>query len=276
MTVRSFLISWLDNNAASLIGTARYRFHVGIKGDVVYPKVTRILFRRLSSKRSSAIDVGANTGIFSRYLAEHFGQVTAVEPIPYLADRLKRGAPANVSVEAAALGSERGSITLRVPTDAFGNEMAALSTAANLNKLTFINKSGIVERQVAMKTLDEIADQSPGLAFVKIDVEGFEASVLAGAKRVLSQNRPLIQIEIGRAHNPEYATVLKVLEDAKYHVFALQKNGLYLDARQFIEAQPVAVDDREAASPHGCWDYLCVPTEQVETMTAGLIRQCAT
>jgi FkbM family methyltransferase len=273
MSLRSSLVSWLDENAPALIGAARYRYHVGYRGDIVHPAVTRDLFDRLLSRQAAAIDVGANVGIFTRYLASYFAEVVAVEPIPYLADRLMRSAPANVAVRPVALGGNAGSVTLRVPINAVGNEMPALSTAASGNSLTFIPKTGFVERHVEMQTLDDVAAQIANLAFVKIDVEGFEGSVLAGATRLLQRERPVIQLEIGRAHNPNYLDILSLLGAAGYQVYALQKDGLYCDARRFIEAQPVAVTDDEAASPQGCWDYLLVPDERAETLTAGLIRE---
>jgi FkbM family methyltransferase len=272
MSFRSHFVTWLDENAPSVIGAARYHYHVGIKREIVYPAVTQALFSRLGSGNATAIDVGANVGIFTRYLASHFASVIAVEPIPYLADRLGRSSLANVKVEPVALGGSSGSVCLRVPIDVYGNEMAALSTAAHGNKLAFIENSGFVERQVSMKTLDEIAAQCSSLAFVKIDVEGFEASVLEGSVDVLQRERPVIQLEISRAHNPDYNDVLSLFEGVNYRIFALQKDGLYLGALSFIQAQPVSISDEDAASPNGCWDYLFVPSERVEFLTSGLVR----
>jgi FkbM family methyltransferase len=272
MSLRSTLVSWFDENAPVLIGSARYHFHVGLKGDIVHPAVTRELFDRLISKNAAAVDVGANVGIFTRYLASHFAEVVAVEPIPYLADRLLRSVPSNVEVKPVALGAAVGTVTLRVPIDAAGKEMPALSTAASGNELLFIQKAGFIERQAEMQTLDNIAKEMTNLAFVKIDVEGFEASVLAGATRVLQRERPVIQLEIGRVHNPSYADTLTFLGEANYQVFALQKDGLYPDALRFIEAQPITVSDDEAASPKGCWDYLFVPDELTQTLTTGLVK----
>lgn len=50
---------------------------------------------------------------------------------------------------------------------------------------------------VSVRTIDEIAAAAnlTRLDLIKIDVEGFEMSVLAGAKRVLGQFRPLIFME---------------------------------------------------------------------------------
>jgi hypothetical protein len=42
------------------------------------------------------------------------------------------------------------------------------------------------------------------IALVKIDVEGYEASVLSGMKRILQQQRPFIICEVLRTHGPQH------------------------------------------------------------------------
>lgn len=272
MSLKSALVTWLDDHAPRAIGVARYRFHVSYRGDIVYPKVTGPLFDRLDSRTASAIDVGANVGIFTRYLCDRFESVTAVEPVPYLAERLARSRPRNCRVEAVALGESDGSIRLRIPIDAAGKEMPALSTAASENALAFIESARTVEREVPCRRLDQIAKDSRNLAFVKIDVEGFEAAVLAGASEMLTKTRPVLQVEISRAHNPRYREVLAVFDEAGFEGFSIQTDGLYRDPEQFIQKQPLAVSNDDAASPEGYWDFLFIPNERCATLSAGLVR----
>ncbi len=272
MSFRSKIVQLLDEKMPGLIGAARYRLHVNLRGNVVFPLVTKPIFDRMQSKNASAIDVGANVGIFTHYLAAHFDTVIAVEPVPYLADRLRRSIPSNCTVAETALGDTEGQLTLRIPVDAQGNEMPALSTASSENSLAFIQNAGCVERHVPVARLDSLAKDIANLAFLKIDVEGFEGAVLAGATDILAQQRPVIQLEIGRAHNPNYRDILTQLNAAEFEVYALQKDGLYPDAERFILEQPVTVSNEDAASPKGCWDYLFVPRERNAELTAGLVR----
>jgi FkbM family methyltransferase len=51
------------------------------------------------------------------------------------------------------------------------------------------------ETVVLMTSLDEIVQDLP-VQFIKIDVEGMGASVLAGASRVLQQARPGVYFEV--------------------------------------------------------------------------------
>jgi FkbM family methyltransferase len=272
MSVRRKLVSWMDNNAPSIIGTARYRYHVSVRGDIVYPLVSPTLFERLDAKHTTAIDVGANVGIYTRYLCRYFSSVVSVEPIPYLAERLKKSHISNCRVEAAALGGEVGTITMRVPLNAEGSEMPALSTAAESNSLSFIGSSGVVEKQVACLRLDDVVAREKDVSFIKIDVEGFEGAVLSGAADLLKRTRPVIQIEIGRAHNPNYRDILSLLHGAGFKGHAMHKDGLYLDVDHFIEAQPISVSQHEESNPSGCWDYLFIPNERVATLSDGLVR----
>lgn len=273
MSLRRALVSWFDDHAPGVIGAARFRLHVSIRGDIGYPKVTGPLFDRLDSRRSGAIDVGANVGTLTRYLCDRFDSVTAVEPVPDLAERLARSCPSNCRVEAAALGGKEGILKLRTPVDSAGKEMPALSTAASENALSFIESANTVEREVPCRRLDQIAGAMQALAFVKIDVEGFEASVLAGAAEVLTKVRPAFQIEIGRAHNPRYREVLATMDEAGFDGFAIQKDGLYRDPEKFILKQPMSVSNDDAAWPEGCWDYLFLPKERSAALSAGLVRE---
>jgi FkbM family methyltransferase len=272
MSIRRKLVTWMDDNAPALIGSARYHYHVSIREDIVYPLVSPTLFKRLGANQSNAIDVGANVGIYTRYLSRYFSSVTSVEPIPYLAERLARSRIHNCKVEAAALGAEIGTLTMRVPLNAEGSEMPALSTASENNSLSFIGSSGVVERKVSCLRLDDLAGQGKAVTFVKIDVEGFEGSVLSGATNLLKSSRPAIQIEIGRAHNPNYLDILQLLDDADFKGYAMQKDGLYNDVAHFLDTQPMSVSHEEESSPSGCWDYLFLPNERAAMLSDGLIR----
>jgi FkbM family methyltransferase len=264
MSFKSKLVSWMDSNAPSVIGSARYRYHVSLRGDIVYPLVSPKLFERLDARHTTAIDVGANVGIYTRYLCKYFSSVISVEPIPYLADRLVKSRIGNCRVEEAALGSAVGTVTMRIPINAAGSEMPALSTASESNSLSFIGSSGVVERQVSCLRLDDVAESAS---------EGFEGAVLSGAGGLLKKSRPVIQIEIGRAHNPNYRDILTLLDDAKFTGFAMQKDGLYTDIDHFLDAQPMSVSQQEESSPSGCWDYLFIPNERVAALSDGLVRR---
>jgi len=180
------------------------------------------------------VDVGANDGYFSLFAARRVGttgSVVAIEPSTRerinLRRNLARNGFDNIHVVTAALGAEPGEADLRL----------AQSTHSGHNTLgRFVYddvKAANVER-VTLKTLDQVA-QDLGLSridFVKIDVEGAEASVVAGARSVLTSMRPLMLLEINdRALSAQGATAQTLLtclqDDFRYDILAFSpKTGL--------------------------------------------------
>ncbi len=271
MNLRHTIVSRLDREMPRAMSTMRYAFHVGLRGKVVYPKVTRPIFKILGSEACVAVDVGANVGVFTRYLSSHFKTCHSFEPLPDLADRLSRSAPSNCRVHDCAVGAVDGGILLRIPVDRSGREMHALSTAAEDNKLDFFDRTGVVERRVRQVRLDTALAGEKPVAFVKINVEGFETAVLRGAKSLLADQRPFLLIEISMAHNPGYRETLAILEAAGYRFFAITESGLEPGMLSHILDQPLSIEFAGAkAAPNAQWDFLFVPEEKLAAI-AGLV-----
>jgi FkbM family methyltransferase len=269
MNVRRAIVTQLDKHAPRFMSAVRYQVHVEWRGEIVYPDISRPMFQRMQSQTASAIDVGANVGIYARYLSKHFQNVFAIEPIPYLVSNLNRSLPVNCKAVSVAVGNTEGEVSIRVPVDANGNEMPALSTLSERNNLDLMARSSVVEHKVQCKRLDSVAAPLGNLSFIKVDVEGFEGEVLKGATALLSMQRPVFQIEISRAHNPDYSDVLALMQNADFASFAMLKHGLHADVQRHLDEQPTNVGD--STLPGGCWDYLFVPREKVEALTHGLL-----
>lgn len=140
------------------------------------------------------IDVGANVGLVTSrlcQLAGPAGAVWAVEPLPGNVERLEslrdRNGLDQLTVLPLALSSEAGSARLRIPIrggGAFGSFVATWETAGDV--------------EVPTARLDDlVAERRPAapLRLMKIDAEGFEPHVLAGATETLSTLRPLVLCE---------------------------------------------------------------------------------
>lgn len=140
-------------------------------------------------------DIGANCGVFAMAAAGRGANVLAVEPDPFLTNGLVRARAANpalsITVVAAAVSDSEGLATLQI---AAGGR-AANSLAGFAGTYTpFGEVAG--EVTVPTVTLDSLlATGTPKL--VKIDVEGAEAAVLKGARRLLSKVRPVLIVEVG-------------------------------------------------------------------------------
>jgi FkbM family methyltransferase len=129
-----------------------------------------------------AIDVGANVGIFSLFLAQQgFNRVLAFEPVPFNAAafeaNLDRNSPLASRVELIreAVGETAGSIRF--------------ATSRQSPQTCGIARDGQADNtiEVAITTLDRACTERSieQIGFLKIDVEGFERTVLAGAADLL-------------------------------------------------------------------------------------------
>ena len=144
------------------------------------------------------VDVGANDGYYTLFAARRVGpsgRVVAAEPSSreraHLQRNLGRNGLDNVSVVPAAIGAAAGLADLHL----------AHGVHAGHNTLGSFAHDDVVRaslERVPIEPLDAVIARL-GLArvdFVKIDVEGAEASVIAGAATVLSSMRPLMLIEV--------------------------------------------------------------------------------
>jgi FkbM family methyltransferase len=141
-------------------------------------------------------DVGANIGIYTLLCSKLVGQkgkIVAFEAHPktfsYLTGNVKASGASNIILVPSAVGSASGSVHL---------EWDIENSAA-----THVTPASNATVQVPMVTLDEELRKNgiDKLDYLKIDVEGYELSVLRGAHKII-QNSPrlLIQTEVDRNH----------------------------------------------------------------------------
>jgi len=161
-----------------------------------------------------AIDVGANLGEWSVPLATAVGPagtVLAVEPNPIVADALSRTLRINhlahAVVVSAALSDRDGDGVLHVePAD------TGLSRLADGGGLPVI-----------LRRLDTIVVEArlARLDLVKIDVEGHERAVLAGAEAALRRFRPAIVFESGHETAGDRTVITTLLAELGYQLVAV-------------------------------------------------------
>lgn len=256
--IRQFIMS-KEDSIPSLFNWARYFKHVVIKKGVTYPTVLGPLFSQIGSNNLAAVDVGANVGVFTRYLSLKFAEVHSVEPIPHLARRLQIATPRNVIVHQCAVGAEDGAITIRTPLDHSGGRMDALSTAAGQNNFELFGHSGSIETVVKQHKLSTLVSSQPRIGFVKIDVEGFENEVLNGSTELIARHQPLLLIEIGHVHNSKFMETLELIESFGYVGFSISNSGLTDDVEKSIRNQPADLKGVPPSDWYGQWDFLFVP-----------------
>ena len=194
------------------------------------------LLGRLLQPGMTVLDVGANHGLFSLEAA-HFvgpsGRIHAFEPAPATRRLLQDNLAANglhdlVRVFPHALGSVPGVARLRVHHELSGlNTLAPEDITWNHARLA---ADEVVE--VPVGRLDDHAREQglDAIDFLKIDVEGYELSVLRGARALLEARRVRwIMLEVGdvTCANARVAPaeILDYMHGLGYAVHAITERG---------------------------------------------------
>ena len=121
------------------------------------------------------LDIGSNIGQWTRPLAKRFDSVVCFEPNPNFRECFTK----NIT---------EGNVLLW-PVGLSDREHKAKQ---DFNSTVLQNQDGDID----CRTLDSFA--LTNVDFVKIDVDGFEVPLLTGARETLSNNNPVINIEMKR------------------------------------------------------------------------------
>lgn len=147
---------------------------------------------RVISRGDWVIDVGASIGALTAqfcHLVGEEGCVWAIEPAPYNVSRIEQLQALNhlkhLKIIAGALGPFDGTATLQLPREGESG-FASLTKSWGMGDAI----------EVPMWTLDGLIQETDRpLAFLKIDVEGYEPQVLRGAEVTLRERKPLVLCE---------------------------------------------------------------------------------
>jgi FkbM family methyltransferase len=199
----------------------------------------RKLYRPFLGAGDLAFDVGAHLGDRTAAFQKLGARVVALEPQPAVRRWLVRlvGHRRNVSIRAEAVGRVAGKAVLalshRTPSmSSLAEEWPGALTGRNPDFRGVRWNDSI---DVPVTTLDALIEQYGVPRFCKIDVEGYEAEVLAG----LSHRIPALSIEF----------VVGALEVAEACVRRLEVLGGYEfnavngEERKFMSKQWLAADD---------------------------------
>jgi len=153
------------------------------------------LVGHLMKDSGAMVDVGANSGIYSAMALQRRRWVAAFEPVPEEATRLRRLVGARGIVHQVGLSDYCGKAVLHVPYADDGVITTRSSLEANVDA-----DLSYRDIEVNVATLDSFC--LSGIAFLKIDVEGHELSVLRGATETIMRSRPNLLVEVEEPRAP--------------------------------------------------------------------------
>lgn len=158
------------------------------------------IIKHLVDPGDFVIDIGANFGLYTKFLSEMVGRggmVYSVEPIPITFDMLnyiiRKFKLSNVKSTNCAVSNKNNCVTMQIPSYPWGGKDFYRARIVDNSKLS--KSLEIVE--VKTVTLDskfkEVFDK---VTFVKCDVEGHELQCIEGAESFLANSQSAWMVEI--------------------------------------------------------------------------------
>lgn len=176
------------------------------------------ILQSLFRSGGTAIDAGANQGIFAYALAAVADRVVAFEPNPDYARFARWMLRGRAEVHEAALSDVAGRATFYVP---LSDEGDALHFAGNL-KRTHSQFRNMRTHEVEVRTLDHFGFDD--VRFIKADVEGSEREVLDGGRETIKRDRPAILLELlSGTHADPGGYAAAICDDFGYDAFIVQQ-----------------------------------------------------
>lgn len=205
-----------------------------------YEPETFRFFRKNLKPGDTVLDIGAHIGLFSvvtSRLVGETGKVYAFEPTPFtrgvLSEVVKlNGCDHNVEIRPEAVSDKKGTAHFFDTGTEVSNANSLVETDRSKEKI-----------EVPMISVDQFASEM-GLTVncLKIDVEGAELDLLKGARKVLTEQRPVARLGLHPDFMAANGHSLEMIWDLlKYYRYRPDFNGSAISKQEFC-SQPTLFD----------------------------------
>ena len=171
------------------------------------PGIESFLDRYIPDAGDTALDVGANRGVWSAFLAERFPTVYAVEPNPALQDALRTLHPHVQVIPNGAWSCAQRRIFTQYAHDAntsAADDWAGIMAGAPAGSF-----------EALCMPIDDMLIEGR-VDFIKLDVEAAEVEAVRGAEQIIQRDRPHLIIEVHTAQGG--AEVARILGEWRYRL----------------------------------------------------------
>ena len=177
------------------------------------------IIRQLVNPGNTVIDVGANEGYVTLWIANIVGRegsIFSIEPNPenlvFLLNNVRLNQATNIQVIEKAISDQKGKMHFFCSPDS--------GAWGSLIDFSFFSKCGI---EVEVDTLDGLFGDLQRIDLIKIDTEGNELKVLLGSKKLLERHKPHICLEVNLTfwshHHDSVDTLFNYLYEVGYELF---------------------------------------------------------
>lgn len=176
-------------------------------------------------RRRTALDIGANHGIYCHALARTFDQVHAFEPQPACVATLEGWNAPNVTVHQIGLSDRPRTLDLHIPVVG----QVPLTGYASVGPIDGPSQT----LRMDVRRIDDL--ELTDIDFIKIDVEGHELEVVRGGRETIATHRPVLLIEIEQRHlgpDRDVRAIIAEIADLGYSCLVL-RNQQWVDGNGF-------------------------------------------
>ena len=202
------------------------------------PQTVRLL-STLFSPESVVLDIGANIGCTSILFGQRARRVVAFEPSPstfaFLRTNVTRSGLANVELRNHALGATPGRSQLTFAETNRAGGFVSPGTPTSV---------GHVTEEISVMRLDDVVASLSldAIDLIKIDVEGFELSVLEGGRATIGRFQPIVALELNhwclnafqRTSVPDFLDYLRSVFPILYAIQAHNYQDLHDASESYI------------------------------------------
>jgi len=150
-------------------------------------------------QKNVLIDVGANVGIWSIAMKDHFKKIIAYEPSRRNLECLELNVDQSIEIRRLAVGDKKG-------TAHFYDQIK------NCGDSKVVPDKGEYTYEVPMIRLDD--ENIENCSLIKIDVQGLELPVILGALEIIKNQQPWVYVEM----NDDVDLICALLENLNYEM----------------------------------------------------------